>query len=300
MTRIETPEPTDSITAITNVGYSKRYDRKQGKEQAYLNNAVSDLNPDRVTVAGDWHGNYKYTVKAMNWIRNEHRTNVVVHVGDFGVWPHSDGSLGFISGVETLAAERNMVILFVDGNHENFDWLLRQPISDDGVRRLTDHVWHLPRGFRWRWQDKIWLACGGAYSIDKMWRRKSVDWFPEEEINGSDWYECWDNGQADVMVTHDCPYGVPIPLEGNGISLPPSIQSESDSHRLKLREITDDVQPMTLFHGHYHVRYDYEGPVGKVESMRVHGLDCDGKPKADNLLLVDCKDLPGRPPRPVN
>jgi hypothetical protein len=47
---------------------------------------------------------------------------------------------------------------------------------------LAGRIWHLPRGHRWRWHGRDWLALGGAVSLDRGVRTAGVNWWPEEEI----------------------------------------------------------------------------------------------------------------------
>ena len=37
----------------------------------------------------------------------------------------------------------------------------------DGREQVTGRIWHLPRGHRWRWHGRDWLALGGAVSLDR-------------------------------------------------------------------------------------------------------------------------------------
>jgi hypothetical protein len=44
-----------------------------------------------------------------------------------------------------------MHLLFADGDHEDHDRLNGLPIdSDTALRKITNHIRHLPRGYRWK------------------------------------------------------------------------------------------------------------------------------------------------------
>ena len=64
------------------------------------------------------------------------------HLGDFGIWPGPDGR----------------------------DYLARLDVA------LAGRIWHLPRGHRWRWHGRDWLALGGAVSLDRAVRTAGVNW----------------------------------------------------------------------------------------------------------------------------
>lgn len=118
-----------------------------------------------VLFLGDSHGNVAFIAKALHAaiIR---QCEVIVQAGDFGIWDHTQRGKDFLVAVETHLNEIDVILIFVDGNHENFDSLYARPIDDDGFRRVTDHIWHAPRGHIWQMGEKIFLAMGGAHSID--------------------------------------------------------------------------------------------------------------------------------------
>jgi hypothetical protein len=69
-------------------------------------------------------------------------------------------------------------------------------------------LYHLPRGYRWKWHGRRWLACGGGVSLDRACRRGGIDWWPQEEISDLQEAALIGAGVADVMVCHDCPAAV--------------------------------------------------------------------------------------------
>ena len=164
-------------------------------------------NTRRVAVVGDLHGNYRYMRKALNYAFGHKsetddlsNADVVVQVGDFGYWGN------FVDQVEQLLTEQHpgKYVLFVDGNHEHHTRLDAQPVDEDGVRRLTEHVWHLPRGLTWQWGDQICLAAGGAISVDRSFREPGYDWFPRERMSGEEWLRCVQAGKVDIRVRTRC------------------------------------------------------------------------------------------------
>ena len=195
----------------------------------------------------------------------------------------------------TPLAERDMQLLWIDGNHEDHSRLASLPLAGDGTRPISDHVTHLPRGFRWTWQDSdgkryTWLALGGAVSVDRRWRTPGRSWWAEERISRNDADAAIAGGPVNVMVSHDAPNGVTIPGIGAN-DWPADVLRDADAHRTLLREVVDAVQPQHLWHGHYHVRYDalLDMGGGRDESRvcHVHGLDRDDSGPSLNVELVD-------------
>ena len=81
--------------------------------------------PNRIIVAGDWHGNTAWALDVIGragelLAGEEHR--VILHLGDFGLWPGDDGH-EYICDVALALAEADASLWFVDGNHEDHDQL---------------------------------------------------------------------------------------------------------------------------------------------------------------------------------
>lgn len=236
-----------------------------------------------IAFAGDWHGNFPYTRKALNYAAN-HGAEVVVHVGDFGVW----SPYNYIRAVGDEAARLGLQVFFVDGNHEDHLWLDSMPVREDGFRVLHDNVAHITRGTIWTWDNVNFMGLGGAHSVDRQWRREDVDWFSEETITYGQAFEAWSTvHDIDIMITHDCPDRVDIPgIAGNPLGFPAAEIDLAEKHRELLGFVVDSVQPKILVHGHYHVNYD-----DVRDGTIIKGLDCDGKPLDKNVWLLDTEGL---------
>src|SRR5215472_12562023 len=163
--------------------------------------------PDRIGVAGDWHGNIAWAVRAvqkMAALLASEGPRVVLHLGDFGIWP-GPGGREYLSGLTAALEAADASLWFVDGNHEDFTQLAALRPGPDGREQVTDRIWHLPRGYRWRWAGREWLALGGAVSLDRAGRAEGLSWWSEEEITRPQAQAVIAAGPADVMVTHECP-----------------------------------------------------------------------------------------------
>lgn len=241
--------------------------------------------PGRIAFAGDWHANEKWARRAISFAVDG-GADAIVHVGDFGY----DFNMIYMAALSSSP----IPILFVDGNHEDHVWLNRQPIGDNGLRQLSDRVWHLPRGFRWNWGGVLFLACGGAFSVDRRFRTLGRSWWRGEELTFEDVAECKRGGPVDVLIAHDCPAGVVIPTIDDRREPPSWIRSvdlaSSAAHRQILREVVDTVEPWEIWHGHYHHHYarTVRFPYGEAT---VVGLDCDESRLTANVQFADLADL---------
>jgi predicted phosphodiesterase len=250
------------------------------------NEATTAFNPTTVTFAGDWHANLQWARKAIA-AAGEAGAEVIVHLGDFGY----DFSREYVRGVERALDRAGVELWFVDGNHEQFPVLESYPIEGDGQRHLSDHISHLPRGYRWEWSGVRFLAMGGAYSIDRQWRRLGESWWSEETITDDQVQRATVGGPADVLVAHDCPTGVVVPGLDNSAHLwPPLDLLRAGEHREQLRRVVDAVQPRVVWHGHYHRQHDAVTDFG-YGPVAVHGLDCDETTLPTNLHTCQIADL---------
>ena len=236
-----------------------------------------------IAFAGDWHGNFPYTRKALNYA-SENGADVIIHVGDFGVW----SPYNYINAVGDEAARLNLQVFFVDGNHEDHPWLNAQPVREDGFRVLHDNVAHIPRGTVWTWDGVTFMGLGGAHSVDRQWRTPGVDWFPEETLTYGQAFEAATVPQdIDIMVTHDCPSSVEIPgIAGNPYGFPAEEIALAEKHRELLGFVVGNLKPKILVHGHYHVNYS-----DVFDTTIIKGLDCDGSPLGKNVWLLDTEGL---------
>jgi predicted phosphodiesterase len=240
--------------------------------------------PRRIAFAGDWHENADWAEQAIAYAKH-HDADVIVHLGDFGY----NFGRSFLRRVSTELAHARIPLLFVDGNHENFDRLHRYPISVSGLRQVTGGVYHLPRGFRWQWAGVRFLALGGAHSVDRPYRVPGVSWWKDETLTDEQVAEAIAGGPADILVSHDCPTGVDIPGLRPDL-FPPLEILRAEEHRAVLRRVVDAVRPQWIWHGHYHQNYGRFVDFG-YGPMTVVGLDCDGSSVEANVQVVELANL---------
>lgn len=244
------------------------------------------LHPERIAIAGDWHGNIPVALAQITRAQ-EAGADVLVHCGDFGYWKPGPSTDRYLSRIERLLASFELALAWVDGNHEAHDRLLNQPIDPDtGLRSVTSHVWHLPRGFRWRFGEHTWMALGGAHSVDRNWRVEGRDWWPQEFLSDAEIAYASRPGPVDVMVCHDAPDTVDIPAIRGHSSWPQGDLARSAAHRKLIGDVVRSIRPSVLWHGHYHDRYADDMKLDDATSVHVEGLADDTTDWRDNLVLV--------------
>lgn len=163
-----------------------------------------------IFVTGDTHGLQDYF--KLHIFAGEHPEltlkDYVIIAGDFGaVWDS-----------KTLAAdlkpytELPFTVLFVDGNHENFDLLETFPVEEwrgGKVHKIRPNIIHLMRGQVFEIDGNTIFTFGGATSIDKFMRREGISWWKQELPT----YEELDEGKenlkrynnkVDYIITHSC------------------------------------------------------------------------------------------------
>ena len=249
-------------------------------------NPLTDSAPDRIIAAGDWHGNAHraYAVLRHAGIR---QVPVVVHLGDFGFWVPGAETDRYLDTVEKACVEFGVTLLWVDGNHEDHATLNALPLDEFGVRPIRDHIVHLPRGFRWNWHGRTWMALGGAHSVDKHLRKPGRSWWPEEVLSPAEAERAIAGGPVDVIVAHDCPDRVDIPdLAPDGF-FPPAQIAAAEEHQRLVGTVVDATEPGILLHGHYHVRYHAVRSLPGGGQTAIVGLGADINSFRDNMLLLD-------------
>lgn len=252
-----------------------------------MTDAGFPLDPPKVLLAGDWHSN---TPRAIDLIRvaRAKGCTVVLQLGDFGFWVPEPRTANHLDRIDAACVENDVTVLWVDGNHECHPVLNGIPLEPEGFRRIRSRIIHLPRGFRWTWHGEVWLALGGAHSVDTFMRKEGVSVWQEEHISEGDARRAAEGGHADVMVTHDCPDNVDIPNLSPG-SFPAHEVARGEDHRQMLGSVVDEVQPFMLFHGHYHVRYTSTRPRPSGGDTMIVGLADDMSRLRDNLMVLDLR-----------
>ena len=163
-----------------------------------------------IFVTGDTHGTedfYKLHVFA-----GEHPEltldDFVIIAGDFGgIWSNQT----LVSDLR-FYTQLPFTVLFVDGNHENFDLIntFPQEIWKGGkVHRIRENILHLMRGQVFEIEGKTIFTFGGATSIDRAFRTEGRSWWPQEVPSFEELDEGLANlkrygNEVDYIITHSC------------------------------------------------------------------------------------------------
>lgn len=239
-----------------------------------------------IAVLGDVHG--------LDWIvtesirktveyckeNNIQQPEVLVQVGDF--WSYSHKKLKTIS---YTAKKNNMNVLFIPGNHEDWDKLDEWSTSD--ITMIKDNVYYAPIGSSALLHDKKTLFIGGAVSPDKDHRTPGYDWYPQESISIQQYNTIMDNtdNSFDIIISHDSPLDVPTPVQFTITN--DKINREIINHRELVKNITDNVQPSLLMHGHFHNYYDV---IVENDDYKKKVIGVNKEKEPGSLLLVNTID----------
>lgn len=227
-----------------------------------------------IYLTGDTHGECGRLFMS-SFARNKSLTkdDYVIVLGDFGcLWDGSEQENDYLDELDRLP----FTILFIEGNHENFDLLNTRFVhkwKGGKVHFIRQNVIHLMRGQVFEIDGHTFFTMGGAQSHDiedgiirptcknfdavvkrmlreqKRFRIEHISWWSEELPSQSE-YEQADaalkrhDGKVDYVLTHCAPNKI-VDIIGRGMY-------QHD----ELTNYLEDVRKKTTFKrwyfGHYH------------------------------------------------
>ena len=209
-----------------------------------------------IYVPGDTHGGPDLQ-KIRDWNGGKHGDYLIV-AGDFGYpWDFSEIEEDDIKWLET----RPYRVLFVDGNHERFDYWRDRPTKKwmgGSIQRLRPHspVMRLMRGEIYTIEGLKVFTMGGATSADRQWRHVGEDWWPCELPSEENFEQArakldsvgW---KVDYVVTHTCATSYIEPTMGRW----------GDPDRLTdfFQELENRLDYKHWYYGHFHIDKDVDG-----------------------------------------
>lgn len=232
-----------------------------------------------IYITGDTHGEYKrFSNKRMKKKGMELGGNdYVIVCGDFGLCWAKDRTFDY--NCENFA-KKKYTILWIQGNHENYDMIEEYPIEEwhgGKVRHIVrDKVILLERGQIFEIDGKTFFTFGGASSHDiqggvldkrdcdyNIQRIKAIksdlpfrilheSWWPQELPNDEEMEEGLRNLEkydyrVDYVITHCCATSVQTILEECSVRLlKPDILTDY------LQMIEEKLQYKHWYFGHYH------------------------------------------------
>lgn len=225
-----------------------------------------------IFITGDTHGDFSRLMEgAFPALDRLTRQDTLLICGDFGgLWQGGSRERKRLDRLEA----RPFTTLFVDGNHENFDRLLRiptEPWQGGLVRRLRPHILHLARGQVFQIEGRKFFAMGGARSHDiqdgilersqlmegdlerlrhegARVRVNHLNWWRQELPDRQEYqtalHNLEQNGwQVDHIVTHCAPTAIQRQL---------FLESQPDPLTDFLEQVRQKCRFQSWFFGHYH------------------------------------------------
>lgn len=164
-----------------------------------------------VFITGDTHGDIsrfsnEFMPNESEWTENDY----LIICGDFGFIFADDAE---DKELLDMLEKKSYNILFVDGNHENFNALFEYPLEEwngGKIHRIRKNIIHLMRGQCFTIEGKKFFTMGGAYSIDRFMRQKNISYWDAEMPNDDEYREASEtilksNKRFDYIITHTAP-----------------------------------------------------------------------------------------------
>lgn len=251
-----------------------------------------EVAPDGLVFAGDWHGNLAWATQAVAYSRQVHGADTILHVGDFAY----TFDPRFIRGLENTLARHQLRLFFLRGNHDDAHHLsgfdptghgnLRvDPTDPDSAHPwpLSEHIAYLPDALRLRIGTRTAVVAGGAGSIDRVARMPGIEWWENERLDPAAEAYCVLGGGADILLCHDAPTGVPVPLDPAFAeqyeAIDPGVTAWCDTHRDSLETVAEALDPHLIVFGHHHERIS----LSWGSDCEAIGLDRDNSTFSGNL-----------------
>lgn len=205
-------------------------------------------------VTGDTHGDIDFFKLHYFAGENPNLTykDYVIICGDFGgIWSKHT----LFSDLKRYR-ELNFTVLFVDGNHENFDLLNAYPVENwhgGKVHKIAPNIIHLIRGQVFTIERCKLFTFGGGTSIDRAFRIEGRSWWRQElpsmeEVDEGLSNLSKNNFEVDYIITHSCDERALYYKPLNKISK--SLHVYPDNSMLNTFE--EQVKYKHWYFGHYH------------------------------------------------
>lgn len=233
-----------------------------------------------IYITGDTHGVTDFSKLLSPKFSSLSKDDYVIICGDAGILFNPEDCQSIIN----LYSYLPFTILFVDGNHENFDIINSLPIENwhgGKVHRVSNSVLHLMRGQIFDLEDNKFFTFGGALSFDKKHRKEGQSWWPQEMPTESDYNEAIKNlaavsNKVDYVISHDCPESLLKELAKYSGKLQHEGIIASDSNKY-LEELGKIINFKHWYFAHYHC----DITLGKYDCLFNRVIDAKNPEKAD-------------------
>ena len=190
-----------------NLGNDNIFNETWGKN--HLLKTICEDENSKVLITGDTHGDGFKRIKDAKTLGG----SILIICGDFGyVWNNiktNDYNLNIINDI-------GIKVLFLDGNHEDFDLLEKYPknmMFGGEVQILRENIIHLLRGEIYTINNKRIFIIGGANSTDKEYRVLGESFWKQEVPNLIERDRAiqnleMENNKVDIILTHTPPSSI--------------------------------------------------------------------------------------------
>ena len=200
-----------------------------------------------IYLTGDIHANFRdYRLELMSHLKED---DIVIFLGDFGFnWNNT------IMECFRDHFKFPCTVLFLSGNHENFDILKSLPSKEmfgGEVGIFCEGVYHLKTGEVYTIDNKKFLVFGGALSIDKEHRILGTSYWEEEIPSIKDFHRALDNlkkndYKVDYLLTHTCNENIIKDMFNYSKVIP-------DKTATMIRVLESEIKsPYINYFGHFH------------------------------------------------
>ena len=208
-------------------------------------------------ITGDTHGTLDLETLRNYCYNFDVRKEYIVILGDVGVCFH--GGIKDEMVREELERIPSKEVLFIDGNHENFEILNSYEVEEwngGKVHKISDKLIHLMRGQVYEIEGKKIFTFGGGNSIDKQWRIEGRSWWREEMPSKEEYEEGLLNlekvgNKVDYIFTHTAPREICKRMVKKMYSGEEELQDY-------LQRISETVDFKKWYYGHWHFDVDID------------------------------------------
>lgn len=244
-----------------------------------------------IFITGDCHGDFrKFSAQSFAAGRKLDKSDYVIVCGDFGgIWDRSAEEEYWLKWL----ADKNFTLLWVDGNHENYDLLKEYPVArwkGGAVQYIRPNLIHLMRGQLYTIEGMTFFAFGGARSHDIIdgilepddpmlrlkrkalegagacYRINHVSWWEEEMPSGAEMELGRERlaeaeWKCDFIITHCAPSSIQNCLSSGRYAQDPLTEY--------LEEIKRKCAYKRWYFGHYHS----DGPIDVKHTLLYNKIE---------------------------
>jgi hypothetical protein len=219
-----------------------------------------------IYVTGDTHGgnNLLKRLYATKYIHgyNDWPDHHILLAGDAGIlWSGAACEKDFLEEADRVLERMGATLYWVDGNHENFDMLNSYPVREsDGMRPITERIFHLPRGGLYSIDGVDVFAFGGGMSVDRGMEALGRGYWQEELPSAEEIERGFKTLKmalnVDIVLTHAAPASALPALNLDDGTLYPILRQKKDPTPGVLEQYKEIIEAhwpdAKWYFGHYH------------------------------------------------